>query len=106
MTVIIVTLNSTGEIAVSMKRCSAFSTPIITMEGPTNAKYGIISRASVTASCSVSCPMKPGARTEITSGIATPKISAMAISMKLTLPSTRPAKAAAAAAPSVSRTRR
>jgi hypothetical protein len=34
-TTIMVRLNSTGENAVSMKRCSAFRTPIITMDGPT-----------------------------------------------------------------------
>ena len=105
-TEIIVKLNSTGEIAVSMNRCSAFSTPIITVTGPTNAKNGIISRASLTASCSASRPANPGASSEITSGISTKRTSAMPIRITLMLPSTRPANAAAAILPSVSRNRR
>jgi len=52
----------------------------------------------------VSRPTKPGATTDITSGISTPSTSAAAITAALTVPSTRPANALAAGMPPASRT--
>ena len=98
-------LNNNGENALSRKRCSALSTPIITVTGPTNAKYGSISRASATALSSVPAT-KPGARKLITCGISRPSITAMTIRIRLIVPMTRPAKAAAATGPPLSRARR
>jgi hypothetical protein len=105
VTAISATLNNSGENADSATRPCAFISAISTVTGPAKARYGSISRASPTASCSVSVPTKPGASAVTTSGINRPTSAVVAISAALMVPSNRPAKAAAAAAPSVSRVR-
>ena len=105
MTAISAMLNSSGENAVSAKRPCAFNSAIMTVTGPAKARYGSISRALSTASCSVSRPENPGASAMITSGITSASSAVAAISAAVIVPSTRPANAAAATAPPLSRTR-
>ena len=105
ITAISAMLNSSGENAVSAKRPCAFNSAIITVTGPAKARYGSIRRALSVASCSVSRPENPGASAVMTSGIASASTAVAAINAVVTVPSTRPANAAAATAPSVSRTR-
>ena len=80
MTAISAMLNSSGENAVSAKRPCAFNSAIITVTGPAKARYGSISRALSTASCSVSRPANPGASAMITSGISSASNAVAAIS--------------------------
>ena len=99
MTAISAMLNNSGENAVSAKRPCAFNSAIITVTGPAKARYGSISRALSVASCSVSRPENPGASAVITSGITSASTAVAAISAVVTVPSTRPANAAAADRP-------